>query len=80
MRWIKLALFLVGISYSVHLFVVRSLPMSINPEGYLAMITPACWYWNLLSLIALVAFAYLYSIRQLKALEKELEVLQNDTI
>lgn len=73
MRWTKLLLFLVGVSYTVHLFVVRSLPMSLNPEGYLAMITPACWYWNLLSLGALIAFGYLYGVKQIKELEKELE-------
>jgi len=76
MRWVKLALFLVGISYTVHLFVVRSLPMSLNPEGYLAMITPVCWYWNVASLVTLIAFGYLYGIRQIRELEEELEFLE----
>jgi len=50
--------------------------MSINPEGYLAMITPACWYWNLISLVAVVAFGYLYGVRELRQLEEELETLE----
>jgi len=73
MRWIKLGLFLLGISYYLHLLGARFLPMTINPEGYLAMITPECWYWLLVSLGALVAFGYLYAIKTVRELEKELK-------
>jgi len=50
--------------------------MSINPEGYLAMITPACWYWNLASLGALISFGYLYGIREIRELESAFDAYE----
>ena len=75
MRWIKLALFLVGISYPTHIVVTRAPYIAIHPEGYMAMVTPHCWSWSVISLAAMILFGYLYGVRELSKLKKELEAV-----
>lgn len=76
MRWTKLTLFLIGISYLVHLFVVRLPYISVHAGGYMAKITPVCWAWNVASLVALILFAYLYAVKEIGDLEEELKLFE----
>ena len=74
-RVLKLGLFLTGISYPVHIVVTRAPYIAIHPEGYMAMVTPHCWSWSVISLAAMIAFGYLYGVRELNKLRKELEAV-----
>jgi len=76
MRWTKLTLFLVGISYLVHLFVVRLPYISAHAGGYMAKITPVCWAWNVASLAAMILFGYLYAVKEIRELEEALDAYE----
>lgn len=57
-------------SYVGHLMMVRFVPITENPAGYLALITPECWYWTVYSFITGIIFIYWKVIRTAKQLTK----------
>lgn len=51
---------LVMVSYYVHLFVVRLPYISTHVDGYMAKITPVCFWWGTVSLVATLLYIRLY--------------------
>jgi len=56
LKLLRKILFVIGLSYYVHLIIVRLPYISVHLTGYMAEVTPACFWWGVISFLALMGF------------------------